>query len=163
MQDTLSSQSLTEEASKLLVVTLDDLYVTLGSQLLVYEAPGKVAGIVSYLRSIRSASEARVLFEALPSAPLVGDWSKGLGVICDDLKDAGIRYLKGAAEELRNGLDNEDILRLAENPSKTQLQVLLMLVASILKLPREMETVAATVTVVLVKTGLRKFFRLSEA
>jgi hypothetical protein len=52
---------------------------------------------------------------------------------------------------------------MADDPSQPQLQILLMLVASILKLPREMETVAATVAVILVKTGLRNFCRQSKS
>jgi hypothetical protein len=91
------------------------------------------------------------------------DWGKGLSVICEELKQDGTRYIAESAEELRKALGNEDILQLADDPSQPQLQILLMLVASVLKLPREMETVAATVTVILVKTGLRNFCRQSKS
>ena len=154
-----NTQDLVNDASKLLIVTLDDLYITLGGQLLVYEAPSKVAGIVSYLAAARSASEARVLFEALSPAAAMSDWGRGLAVICDELKQDGMRYVSQTGQDLRKALDNEDILRLADDPFQPHLQILLMLVASVLKLPREMETVAATVTVILIKTGLRNFCR----
>jgi hypothetical protein len=157
-------QDLTNEASKLFTLSLDDLYATLGCQLLAYELPSKAAGIISYLAAVRSASEARVLFEGLrrPAAAVIG-WGKGISVICEELKQDGMRYIGDSAEELRKALDNEDILQMADEPSQPQLQILLMLVASILKLPREMETVAATVTVILVKTGLRNFCRQGKS
>jgi hypothetical protein len=156
-------QHLTNDASKLFTLSLDDLYATLGCQLLAYELPSKAAAIVSYLAAVRSASEARVLFEGLRPAAAMIDWGKGLSVICEELKQDGTRYIAESAEELRKALGNEDILQLADDPSQPQLQILLMLVASVLKLPREMETVAATVTVILVKTGLRNFCRQSKS
>jgi hypothetical protein len=105
-----------------------------------------------------------VLFEGLrrPAAAVI-DWGKGISVICEELKEDGMRYIGDSAEELCKALDNEDILRMADDPSQPQLQILLMLVASVLKLPREMEAVAATVTAILVKTGLRNFCRQSKA
>jgi hypothetical protein len=155
----INIHDLTDDASKLLIVNLDDLYATLGGQLLTYQPPSKVAGIVSYLAAVRSASGASALFKALPPTAAMSDWGKGLSVICDELRQDGMHYIAESAEELRKTLDNEDILRLADNPSQPQLQILLMLVASVLKLPREMETVAATVTVILIKSGLRNFCR----
>jgi hypothetical protein len=156
-------QDVTNEASKLLSLSIDDLYTTLGCQLLAYQLPSKAAGIVSYLAAVRSASEARVLFGGLRTAAAVIDWGRGISVICEELKQDGIRYIADSAEELCKALDNEDILRMADDPSQPQLQILLMLVASVLKLPREMETVAATVTVILVKSGLRNFCRQSKS
>jgi hypothetical protein len=157
-------QDLTNDASKLFTLSLDDLYATLGCQLLAYNRPSKAAGIVSYLAAVRSASEARVLFEGLrrPAAAVI-DWGKGISVICEELKQDGMRYIGDSAEELRKALDNEEILQMADDPSQPQLQILLMLIASILKLPRDMETVAATVAVILVKTGLRNFCRQSKS
>jgi hypothetical protein len=156
-------QHLTNDASKLFPLSLDDLYATLGCQLLAYALPSKVAGIVSYLAAVRSASEARVLFEGLrPTAAMI-DWGKGLSVICEELKQDGTRYIADAAQELRNALDSEDIFRLADDPSGPQLQILSMLIASVLKLPRDMEAIAATVTVILIKAGVRNFCRKSTA
>jgi hypothetical protein len=152
-------QHLANDACRLLSLSIDDLYATLGCQLLVYQLPSKAAGIVSYLASVRSVSEARVLFERLRPAATTTDWGKGISVIADELKQDGTRYIADSAEELRKALDNEDILRLADDPSQAQLQILLMLVASVLKLPRDMEAIAATVTVILVKAGLRNFCR----
>jgi hypothetical protein len=155
----INSQDLTREASRLLTMSLDDLYATLGCQLLVYELPSKAAGIVSYLSAVRSASDASALFERLRPAAAMAEWGKGLPVIFEELQQDGMRYLANSAEELRKALDSEEILRLADEPSQPRIQILLMLVASVLKLPREMETISATVTVILIRTGLRNFCR----
>jgi hypothetical protein len=152
-------QDLTHDAGKLLSLSVDDLYTTLGCQLLVYQLPSKAAGIVSYILAARSVAEAKALFGALAPAAAMTDWGAGLSVVCEELKQDGTRYIAASADELRKALDSEDILRLADDPSQAQLQILLMLVASILKLPRDLETIAATVTVILVKAGLRNFVR----
>jgi hypothetical protein len=155
-------QALTDEVKKLLPVDLDDLHATLGGQLLVVESPSKVAGIMSYLTAMRSAAEANALYQALPLAPSGYGWTKGLGVICEELKQGGMRYVLHSAPELRTALNNEDVLHLSEQPTHSHLQIILMVVASVLRLPRELETVAATVTAILLKRGIRNFCRATE-
>jgi hypothetical protein len=155
----LDIQAMTEEVNKLLPVDLDDLYATLGGQLLVVDPPTKVAGIISYLNAMRSASEARALYGALPSAPPSNEWGKGVGVICEELKQGGIRYLSETTKELREALKNEDLLHLSDQPTRSHLQIVLMVVAAVLRVPRELETLAATVTAILLKRGLREFCR----
>jgi hypothetical protein len=154
--------SLTGELNTLLTVDLNDLHATLGGQLLVIDPPTKVAGIISYLNTIRSASEAKMLYRALPSAASNSEWAKGLGIIYEELKQAGIRYVSETAKELREALNNQDILDLAKQPTASQLQILLMVVAAVLKVPREFETLAATVTAILLKRGLRDFVGETE-
>jgi len=85
-----------------------------------------------------------------------------LGVICEELKQGGIRYLSETTPELREALNNEDVLHLSEQPTHAHLQIILMVVASVLRLPRELETVAATVTAILLKRGIRNFCRETE-
>jgi hypothetical protein len=71
----------------------------------------------------------------------------------------GMRYLSGRAGELREALNNEDILRLADETSTAHIQVILMVVAAVLRLPRDLDTIAATITAILIKRGLRNFCR----
>lgn len=152
-------QALTEESAKLLRMSLDALHATLGGQLLGTAPPTKVAGIISYMAAVRSASDAKALHDALPAALSLQDLSDGFGAICEDLMREGIRYLSGRAGELREALSNEDILRLADETSTAHIQVILMVVAAVLRLPRDLDTIAATVTAILIKRGLRNFCR----
>lgn len=149
--------ALTEETLKLLSMSLDALHMTLGGQLLGTKAPSTVAGIVSYLTATRSASDASALYRKLPIAFSAEDLSKGLGIICEELKSEGIQYISEKGQELREALNNEDLLRLSEGGNRPQVQVIFMVVAAVLRLPRELDTIAATVTAVLLKGGLREF------
>jgi hypothetical protein len=119
-------QVLTVETVKLLRMNVADLYATLGGQLLGAEAPSKVAGIMSYLAAARSASDAKALHSALPVVAL-HDWGEGLAVICEELKQEGIRYLSETSEELREALNKDDILQLSDETTPSQIQVILWL------------------------------------
>ncbi len=150
---------LADEVIKLLRMSLDNLYTTLGGQLLGTAPPSTVAGIVSYLAAARSATEAKVLHDTLPPFVSVRDWGEGLGIICDELKRDGMRYLAERTQELRQALNNEDILHLAEEVSPSHIQVILMVVAAVLRLPRALDTISVTITAVLLKQGLRNLIK----
>lgn len=152
-------QALAEESAKLLRMSLDALHTTLGGQLLGTAPPTKIAGIISYMGAVRSAADAKALHETLPAALSLQDLSDGFGAICEDLMREGMRYLSGRAGELREALSNEDILRLADETSTAHIQVILMVVAAVLRLPRDLDTIAATVTAILIKRGMRNFCR----
>jgi hypothetical protein len=72
---------LTEEAMKLLHVGIDELYATLGGQLLWRNLPSRTAGIVTYLSALRSASEATLLFEQVPDGANIPECVTGLNKI----------------------------------------------------------------------------------
>ena len=151
-------QVLTEETVKLLRMSITDLYTTLGGQLLGAAPPSKVAGIMSYLGAVRSASDAKALHSGLPVVAL-HDWGDGLAVICEELKQEGIRYLLETTDELREALNNEDLLQLSDETTPSHIQVILMVVAAVLRLPRVLDAIASTVTAILLKQGLRDFCR----
>lgn len=150
---------LANEVIKLLRMNLDNLYTTLGGQLLGTAPPSTVAGIVSYLAAARSATEAKTLHDTLPPFVLLRDWGEGLGIICEELKQDGMRYLSGMTQELRQALNNEDLLHLAEEISPSHVQVILMVVAAVLRLPRPLDTIAVTITAILLKQGLRNLVK----
>jgi hypothetical protein len=153
----LNIEDLTNEAMKLLRMEIDELYATLGGQLLARNLPSRVAGIVSYLSAVRSASEAKSFYEALPSVPALADWGGGMGVIYEELKRDGMRFLSDVKEELRKGLCNEDILRLSDQVSHSTMQIVIMVIGAIFRMPREFEPILVTVAVILFKLGLRNF------
>jgi hypothetical protein len=150
-------QTLTEETVKLLRMNLDALYTTLGGQLLGAAPASKAAAIFSYLAAVRSASDAAALDGNLPTALSIQDLSRGLGSICENLMRDGTRYVAEAASELRESLNNEDLLRLSDDPSESHVQVIFMVVAAVLSLPRYLDRISVTVTAILLKQGLRNF------
>jgi hypothetical protein len=155
----LSVEVLTDEVTKLLRLESDELYSTLGGQLLAYAPPSRVAGIVSFLSAIRSASEEKALYETLPLTPALTDWGKGVRVIYEELKQDGIRYVNEIAGELRKAVCVPDILSLSDQLSLSTIQIVLMVVGAVLRLPRELDPISATVTGILLKRGLRNFCR----
>lgn len=150
---------LADEVVKLLRMNLDNLYTTLGGQLLGTALPSTVAGIVSYLAAARSATEAKALHDTLPQFMPPHDWGEGLGVICEELKQDGMRYLSERTQELGQALNNEDLLLLAEQVSPSHIQVILMVVAAVLRLPQALDTISVTITAILLKQGLRNLVK----
>jgi hypothetical protein len=147
---------------KLLRMETDELYATLGGQLLARNLPTRVAGIVSYLSAVRSASEAKEFYEALPSGPSLTEWGSGLGVIYEELKRAGVRLLSEVKGDLRKAICNEDILRLSDQVNRSTMQILVMVVGATLRMPREFEPISVTVAAILLKVGLRNFCRQTD-
>ncbi len=151
--------ALADEVVKLLRMSLDNLYTTLGGQLLGTAPPSTVAGMVSYLAAARSATEAKTLHDTLVPFVSLRDWGEGLGVICEELKQDGMRYLAERTQELREALNNEDLLLLADQPTPSHIQVVLMVIAAVLRLPRALDTIPVTITAILLKQGLRNIVK----
>jgi len=128
----------------------------------VRNVPTRVAGIVSYLSAVRSASEAKSFYEALPSGPALTEWGSGVGVIYEELKQSGMRLLSEVKEDLRKAICNEDILRLSDQVNRSTVQILVMVVGATLRMPREFEPISVTVAAILLKMGLRNFCRQTD-
>jgi len=158
----INIEVLTDEALKLLRLEVDDLHATLGGQLLARNLPTRVAGVVSYLSALRSASEAKSFYKALPSGPSLTEWASGLGVIYEELKRDGMRFMDQVQEDLRRAVCNEDILRLSGTVNRSTMQVVVMVVGATLRMPREFEPISVTVAAILFKLGLRNFCRQNE-
>jgi hypothetical protein len=155
----LTIEELTTEAMQLLPLGIDDLYMALGCQLLASEKPKRVAGIISYLSAAKKARQARNLYATLPSKPDTSDWEEGIDLICNELKQDGVRFLDEIRPELQKGVCNEDILTLADDINGSSMQILVMIVGAILKMPPQFESISATLAAILCKSGLRDFCR----
>jgi len=154
---------LAEEGMKLLRLEVDELYASLGAQILAQRPPSRVAGIVSYLSAIRSASSAKFFHEGLPVPSVPGEWGSGLGAIYEELKRDGMELLDEMGEDLRKALNNEDVLRLADQVNRSTMQVVIMIVGACLRMPREFEPISATVAAILFRLGLRNFCHQPKA
>lgn len=156
---TIHLRDLTDEVLKLLQMRIDELYGTLGGQLMGTMRPTQTAGIVSFLFTAESASKAKVLLSSLPSVTVSPEWNEGVQVICDEFTREGRNFI----EEIRPGLcialndNNEQIFQLSEQRDRPSIHAIVMVIAAILKLPRELEPLSATVTAILLKQGLRDF------
>ena len=155
----LTIEELTEEAMQLLRISLDELYVVLGCQLLASVRPARVAGIMRYFSDLHDPGDTRDT-EGKPPLPLdtpIG--SGGLETIYEELKQDGTRFLDEVREDLRRGLCTDDILTLADEIDSSSMQIIVLIVGAILKLPPQIESISATVAAILCKSGLRSFCR----
>lgn len=153
----LSIETLAAEGLKLLQLETDELYATLGGQLLAHNLPTRVAGIVSYFSAVRTASDAKSLYEQLPIVPSLSEWGRGLGIICDELKREGLRFMEEVKAELSKSICNEDVLHLSDEINQSSFQVVIMVVGATLRMPREFDPISVTIAALLLKIGLRKF------
>jgi hypothetical protein len=120
--------------------------------------PTRIAGIFSFLCAAESASKSGNLFGYPLSVTSSSEWSEGVRAICDELRREGTSFLQEISQELRAALnDNEEILLMSEHTNPSSIHVILMVVGAILKLPRQLEPISATVTAILLKQGLRNF------
>lgn len=152
-------EELTIEAMQLLSMGTEELYMILGSQLLVSAKPSRVAGIMNYLSAAKKAREAKELYTTLPESPAASDWSAGLELIYNDLIQDGVRFVEEVKDELRKGVCNEDIFALSEKIDTSVMQIIVMVIGAVLKMPVEFENVSATLAAILCKSGLREFCR----
>jgi hypothetical protein len=153
----LDTETLVSDMEKILLMGLDELYATLGAQLLIFARPTRAAGIVSYLSAVRNASGASVFLDN-PAAGLSStEWAAGLSLIHEELRAEGKRYISEKREDLCKGLCNPDILAWADERNRSTMQILITIVAATLRMPRELDSISATTLAVILKTGLRNF------
>jgi hypothetical protein len=150
-------ETLAGEAMRLFRLDISELYAILGGQLLGSTVPSRAAGIVVYLTSVRSALVAKTITEAVPSQPDLAGWAAELEAIFEELRRDGIRFLAEVSGNLRQALNNKDILRLSEELSPSAVRMIIVLVAGALSMPRELDPICATVTAVILRLGLRDF------
>jgi hypothetical protein len=154
-----SIEELTAEAMQLLPMGLEELYMILGSQLLVSAKPTRVAGIMTYLSAARKAKEAKELYATVPVTPTPADWSAGLESIYNELIRDGIEFVEEVKPELRRGVCNEDIFALSDKVDNSSMQIVVMVIGAVLKMPPQFENISAVLAAILYKVGLREFCR----
>ena len=153
----LDTETLVSETTKLLHMRIDELYATLGAQLLVFTKPTSAAGIVNYLSAIRNSSEATLLLEGLSAGPSLTEWATGLEFIHETLEGQGKRYLTEKREDLRKALCNQEILALSDEVNRSTIQILITIIGATLRFPRELDSISATTLAIVLKLGLRNF------
>jgi hypothetical protein len=152
-------EELTTEAMQLLPMGLEELYMILGAQLLVSAKPTRVAGIMTYLSAARKAKEAKELYATLPVTPTASDWSAGLDTIYNELIRDGLQFIDDVKQDLRRGVCNEDIFALSDKMDSSSMQIVVMVIGAVLKMPPQFENISAVLAAILYKLGLREFCR----
>jgi hypothetical protein len=150
---------LTREALNLLSLEMDELYTVLGCQLLASAPPTRTADIMTHVRELRNASKARKQDGTLPYEGAINVWMAGVEEICNDLKNDGIRFVENMREEFKKGLCTNDILDLANDVDESKMQIVIMIVSAILKIPAQFDSISATLAAMFCKSLLRDVCR----
>ncbi len=154
----LTIEELTVEAMQLITVGLEELYVVLGCQLMGAAQPARVGGLLSHQSALRNAIAAREPSEHLTSAGDLMEWGRHFNSMYEELKLDGLRFVAAVRDELSEGLCNKEIADLANEITSSSMQIIVSIVAAVLKLPRQIEAVAATVAAIVCKSGLRELY-----
>jgi len=155
---TLTIEELTTEAMQLLSISLEELYVVLGCQLMGAARPAGVAGLVNHQSAIRNVVESQGKFELSASGAPLRDWVTSFNSMIEELKEDGMRFVAAVAEELSKGLSAKELLELATEITSSSMQIIVVIVAAILKLPRQIEAVSATVAAIFCKSVMTELY-----
>jgi hypothetical protein len=146
----LNIDELTAEAMRLLDVGLDDLYAVLGCQLMGVARPARAADLLRHERSLPGIAAG----EQAAAAAVAGEWRRSLAALFDELRQDGMRFVAAAAEEISRGLSGRELMELTHEINNASMQVILLIVVAVLKLPRQIEAVCATVAAIFCKTAM---------
>jgi hypothetical protein len=154
----LSIDELTAQAMQLLSISLAELYAVLGFQLIGYSRPARVAGIINYHTTLQRMVDGQNLYTLGVAAPMA-DLSKSLETMYEELKQEGQAFVEAGREELCKVLCTPEILDLADRATTSSIQIIVLMIAGALRMPPQMESLAATIAAIISKSGLKNFCR----
>jgi hypothetical protein len=154
----LTIEELTAEAMQLLNLGLDELYVILGCQLMGAAEPARVAEWVSHQSALRTMVQSQCDSDPAICAGAFTESGRSFDRMVEELKADGIRFITAVQAELSEGLCGKEISDFAEEISSASMQVIVLIVAAVLKLPRQIEAVSATVAAIFCKAGVRQAY-----
>lgn len=154
----LTIEALTAEAMQLLTLHLEELYVVLGCQLMGATRPARVAEWVSHQMAFKNVIKSQDNHTAILSDAALADWGRRFHFIYDELEQDGIRFLSAVREELYKGIFNQEIFDFSNEITSSTMQIIVLIVAAVLKLPRQIEAVSATVAAIICKSGVRELY-----
>jgi len=153
----LDIETLVSETESLLSVETNELYATLGAQLLVLGRPTLAAGAICYLSRVGSISARAVSDKCVHDESLLIQCGAGVADIHKILKAKGEQYFAEARNELRDAICHEEILAWSDEVNRSIIRILITIVSGTLRTPRILDSVSAITVAILLKLGLRKF------
>lgn len=152
-------EDLTQEAIKLLSFEIDVLYAVLGCQLLGSAPPTRGAGIITNVLDLRKARNSKKLNRSTSSEVNVYTWPHDDEELFSGLKGDGVRFVEAMKGEFRKGLCNENVFNLTDQVDESKMQILIMIISAILKIPPPFESISATLAAIFCKSRLKDICR----
>lgn len=152
----LDIETLVTETERLLSIETNELYATLGAQLLALGRPTSAAGAICYLSRIGS-TPASAVSDKGENGSLLIQWGAGVALIHKTLTARGEQYFAEARNELRDAICHEEILAWSDEVNRSIIRILITIVSGTLRTPRILDSVSAITVAILLKLGLRNF------
>lgn len=149
-------EELTREALRLLSFDLEDLYAVLGCQLLATAPPSRAARVMTSLANLGTTPQPREWEGMHAGMPVACEWSQGIENIARELRRDGSRFIDEMREDFRRSLCTKEILDLTENINASRMQILILLISAIVKMPPQFESISATLAAMFCKSLLRE-------
>jgi hypothetical protein len=86
------------------------------------------------------------------------EWRESFKFMLEELKRGGICFLAAIKEKLCKALCGNEIMNLLDEMSNSSMQAIVLIIAAVLKLPRQIEAVSATVAAIVCKSGLEDLY-----
>ena len=154
----LTIEELTAEAMQLLTLRLEELYVVLGFQLMGATRPARFAELVSHKSALKNVIESQDNYASFLSGATLSDWRLSFNSMYEELERDGIRFLSAVREELYNGIYHQEVFDPSNEITSSTMQIIVLIVAAVLKLPRQIEALSATVAAIVCKSGLHELY-----
>jgi hypothetical protein len=148
-------EELTREALGLLSFDLEDLYAVLGCQLLATAPPTRAARVMTSLANLGTTPQPKK-WEGMNPGTVVCEWSQGIDNIARELRLDGSRFIDEMREDFRRSLCTKEILDLTEGINASRMQILILLISAIVKMPPQFESISATLAAMFCKSLLRE-------
>jgi len=149
-------EELTREALGLLSFDLEDLYAVLGCQLLGAAPPTRAAQLMTSLVKLGTMPQLRDCEGMNATAPVACERNQRVEDIVHDLTRDGGKFIDEMKEDFRRSLCTKEILDLTENINASRMQILILLISAIVKMPPQFESVSATLAAMFCKSLLRE-------
>jgi hypothetical protein len=103
-----------------------------------------------------SRAYARLARRSAQTESPADEWISRGEKIRNDLQCDGTSFVDSIKEDLRKSLCTKDILDLTGDIDESKMQILIMLVSAILKIPPQLESISATLAAMFCKSMLRE-------
>ena len=153
----LDIETLVTETERLLFIETNELYATLGAQLLSLGRPTAAMEAICYLSRVSSISKTDVSDKGEHDGALLLQWGAGAALIHKNLKARGEQYFDEARNELRDAICNKEMLAWSDEVNRSIIRILLTVVSGTLRTPRILDSISAVTVAILLKSGLRTF------
>jgi hypothetical protein len=120
--------------------------------------PVQVAELVTHRSALRDVVSSRSCHQSPAAQAALINWGRSFNSTVEELKQNGMRFVAAIQEELAQGVCGRPIIDLLDEINSAIMEVIVSIVAAVLRLPAQIEAVSATVAAIFCKSGGTRVF-----